>query len=64
MACAITVVWGLVLSGQSYIGTHSTWVALMIEALRYGSWLVVLRSLSPPSAPWFKRTFLGLVVAL
>src|SRR5262249_29110073 len=31
---------------------------------RYGAWLVVLRSLAPPSAPWFKVTFLGLVVGL
>ena len=36
----------------------------MVEALRYGAWFVLLRSLAPPSPAWFKRTYLGLVLAL
>src|SRR5690348_17054662 len=64
MASAVTIAWGLILSGQSYIGTHASWAALSIESLRYGAWLIVLRSLAPPSAQWFKLTFLGLVVGL
>ena len=62
VACAITVAWGLILAGQAYVGVRTSWVALMVEALRYGAWFVLLRSLAPPSPAWFKRTFLGLVV--
>jgi len=64
VACAISAVWGLILAGQNYRGAHTSWIALMVEALRYGAWLVVLRSLAPPSPAWFKRTFLGMVIAL
>jgi putative PEP-CTERM system histidine kinase len=64
VACAISAAWGLILSGQAYVGAGTSWVALVVEAIRYGAWLVVLRSLAPPSPPWFKRTFLGLVLAL
>ena len=63
MACAISVVWGLILAGQASVGVHTSWLGLMIEALRYGAWFVLLRSLAPSPA-WFKRTYLGLVVAL
>ena len=64
VACAISVAWGLILAGQAHAGTPTSWVGLMIEALRYGAWLVVLRSLAPALPTWFKLTFLGLVVAL
>jgi len=63
MACAISVVWGLILAGQASVGVHTSWVGLMVEAVRYGAWFVLLRSLAPSPA-WFKRTYLGLVVAL
>jgi len=63
MACAISVVWGLILAGQASVGVHTSWLGLMIEALRYGAWFVLLRSLAPSPA-WFKRAYLGLVVAL
>jgi putative PEP-CTERM system histidine kinase len=64
VASAVTVVWGLVLSGQAYVGTGESWVGLMVEALRYGACLLVLRSLAPTTAAWFKYTYLGLVIAL
>ena len=63
MACAISVVWGLILAGQASVGVHTSWVGLMVEAVRYGAWFVLLRSLAPSPA-WFKRAYLGLVVAL
>ena len=63
MACAISVVWGLILAGQASVGVHTSWLGLMFEAVRYGAWFVLLRSLAPSPA-WFKRTYLGLVVAL
>jgi hypothetical protein len=64
VACAISAAWGLVMAAQAYVGARTSWVALMAEALRYGAWLVVLRSLAPASPTWFKRTFLGVAVAL
>jgi len=63
MACAISVVWGLILAGQASVGVHTSWLGLMFEAVRYGAWFVLLRSLAPSPA-WFKRAYLGLVVAL
>jgi putative PEP-CTERM system histidine kinase len=63
LACAVTVVWGLVLAGQAYVGVRTSWAALVIEVLRYGVWLVVLRSLAH-SPTWLKHTFLGMVLAL
>jgi putative PEP-CTERM system histidine kinase len=64
LACAISVAWGLMLAGQASVDVRTSWPGLMAEALRYGAWFVVLRSLAPPSPAWFKRTFLSLVAAL
>jgi len=64
IACAISVAWGLILAGQASVGVRASWVALVVEALRYGAWFVLLRSLAPPTPAWFKRTYLGLVLAL
>ena len=63
IACLVSVAWGLILAGQASVGVHVSWVALIVEALRYGAWFVLLRSLAPSPA-WFKRTFLGVVLGL
>src|SRR5688572_33512333 len=63
MACAVVVVWGLILAGQAYVGADGTWVALVVEVLRYGAWLVVLRALTLNSPRWFSNSVLCLIAA-
>jgi putative PEP-CTERM system histidine kinase len=63
-ACAVTVLWALVLSGQAMLGVEIAWVTLMVEGLRYGAWLAVLHAFAPTSPAWLKRSSVGLAVAL
>lgn len=64
VACAVSACWALILCGENWIGAGTTWISLLAEVLRYGAWLVVLRSLAPSSARVMKIGTLGLVVSL
>src|SRR5262249_39810174 len=64
VAAAIPVVGALVLSGQARRGVQAAWVTLLVEALRYGGWFVLLRALAPASTPLLKQVSLILVTAL
>jgi putative PEP-CTERM system histidine kinase len=61
IACAAVVVWGLVLAGQAFVGAQGTWVALVVEVVRYGAWLIVLRALALNSPRWFSNSVLLLI---
>jgi putative PEP-CTERM system histidine kinase len=64
VACAITLLWALVLAGQAALGIEVAWVTLIVEALRYGAWIAVLQAFAPASPQWLKRGSLGLAAAL
>src|SRR5688572_26267158 len=63
IACAAMVLWGLILAGQSFVGAQATWVGLIVEVVRYGTWLIVLRALALNSPRWFSNSVLLLISA-
>jgi putative PEP-CTERM system histidine kinase len=64
LACAMTALWALVLAGQAFVGAPQSWIALLLQALRFGAWFVVLRAFAPASSRWLKYSSLGLVIAI
>lgn len=64
VASAVCVVWALVLAGQTMVGGEVAWVTLIMEALRFGAWLAVLRALTRGSHRWLKIGSSTLAVAV
>jgi putative PEP-CTERM system histidine kinase len=64
VACALSALWALVLAGQAYAGAQQSWIGLLVQALRYGTWLAVLRALAPASPRWLKHASLGLAAGI
>jgi putative PEP-CTERM system histidine kinase len=55
LACFVTGLWALVLAGQASMGVRGAWSVLLMEAVRYGAWFLVLRALAPVSSRWLAR---------
>jgi putative PEP-CTERM system histidine kinase len=64
LACFVTGLWALVLAGQASMGVRGAWSVLLMEALRYGAWFLLLRVLAPVSSRWLARASSLLVAAV
>jgi hypothetical protein len=64
LGAVISALWGAVLAGQAYVGSHLGWVSMLVEGLRYTSWLIVLRALAPAGIPrWTRAASLAVCLA-
>src|SRR6187455_1489779 len=64
LAAYISALWAGVLAGQDDVGSHSGWVSMLLEGLRYTTLLAVLRELTPSAVPlWVRRLSLTVCLA-
>jgi putative PEP-CTERM system histidine kinase len=60
----VNAVWAGVIAGQALFTQHNSWVALLVEGLRYGAWLAVLGTVAPAALPrWWRRLSVGICAA-
>jgi putative PEP-CTERM system histidine kinase len=64
-ACAATGVWALVLALEARNGIRGSWLMVIADGVRYGSWFIVLPALSAVKlSPWLRRVGLALAGSL
>lgn len=59
IAAVVSATWAAVLAGQALFTRYNSWVALLMEGLRYGAWLALLGVISSAAIPpWLRRVSL------